>query len=158
MGRDPDEGIEMSRSKIIVSCGWILLALYVGIESFKLGLGTFHSPEPGFMPFLVGTIIGLLGFIILFSEWKHSKAEIEWKAVQWGKIGMILMGIMIYAALLQTLGYLLTTFLIMGLFFKIFGLQRWTLMILYSFLATLAIYLIFDVWLQCQFPKGFLRM
>jgi putative tricarboxylic transport membrane protein len=148
----------MTRAKIIFSFAWILLALYVCIESFKLGLGTFHSPEPGFMPFLVGVIIGLLGLIILFIEWKHRQAEIDWKTVKWRKIAIILLGILFYAVLLRTLGYLLTTFLIMGLFFKIFGLQRWTFIILYSLLATLAIYLIFDVWLQCQFPRGFLRM
>lgn len=148
----------MRRSKIIMSLVWILLAVFVCIRSFKLNIGTLSSPDPGFMPFVCGAFIGLFGFMILSQEWRNRKKEIGWGAVNWGKIFMILIGIIIYATLVEKLGYLLTTFFVMILFFKVLGIKKWLFIILYSFLSTLSIYLIFDVGLQCYFPKGILRI
>jgi len=146
----------MRRSKIIASLLWILLALYVCVTSFKLGLGDLQSPGPGFMPFLSGGIMCLLGFIILLMEWKNKKGVLGWATVNWGKIIIILIGIILYATLLQKLGFSFTTFLVMALFFKVIGAQRWFFVLLSSFLTTLVIYLIFEVWLKSQFPKGIL--
>jgi len=98
----------------------------------------------------------LLGFIILLMEWKNKKGVLGWATVNWGKIIIILIGIILYATLLQKLGFSFTTFLVMALFFKVIGAQRWFFVLLSSFLTTLVIYLIFEVWLKSQFPKGIL--
>ncbi len=146
----------MRRSKIIASLLWILLALYVCVTSFKLDLGVLQSPGPGFMPFLSGGVLCLLGFINLLMEWKNREEKLGWGAVNWGKIIIILIGIILYAALLQKLGFSFATFLVMVLFFKGIGTRSWFFALLSSLLTTLVLYLIFEVWLQSQFPKGIL--
>ena len=98
----------------------------------------------------------LLGFTILFMEWKNRKEEMGWRTVSWGKIIVILMGIILYASLLPKLGFSFATFLVMTLFFKVIGTRRWFVILLSSLLTTLVLYLIFEVWLQSQFAKGIL--
>ena len=39
---------------------WISFAFVVCLGGLKLGFGSFHSPQAGFMPFLSGLLLGLL--------------------------------------------------------------------------------------------------
>lgn len=148
----------MKKSKIVAGIVWILLAVYVCLEAFKLDIGTLTNPEPGFMPFICGVLIGLLGAVVVVAEWKNQKKVSVWGATSWGKIAAIILGIIAFALVVERMGYLLSLFFLMALFFKVLGSRNWMLVILYSFLSTLTIYLIFDVGLQVQFPRGILRI
>jgi len=146
----------MTVAKVITSLTWIILAIYVCIVSYKLGIGTLYNPESGFIPFLSGTVIGILGSIILYQEINKKGEGTNWGAAKWGKMGIVIVCIIGYSILLQKLGFIITTYFAMILFFKIFGMEKWLSIILYSFFSTMFIYIVFDIWLQCQFPKGIL--
>jgi biotin transporter BioY len=59
-----------------------------------------------------------------------------------------------YGLLLNTLGYILTTFLVMwGLFYHR-DRSGWISSGLASLISVGLTYLVFQVWLRCQFPRG----
>ncbi|MCX5908595.1 MAG: hypothetical protein NTY64_15815, partial [Deltaproteobacteria bacterium] len=39
---------------------FMAVAMVIGVESFKLGIGTLRAPQAGFLPFLLGLALGLL--------------------------------------------------------------------------------------------------
>ncbi len=47
----------MKKYHIIVILFWMGLILFVTALSYKLGLGRFHSPGPGLLPFIVGILL-----------------------------------------------------------------------------------------------------
>jgi uncharacterized membrane protein YjjB (DUF3815 family) len=61
-----------------------------------------------------------------------------------------------YAILMDPLGYIVSTFLAMfGLFFDRER-KNWLWSLFFSVTASLVSYLVFEVWLRCQLPRGIL--
>ena len=52
------------------------------------------------------------------------------------------------------LGYLISTFLLMGFLYWILERKKIWLVLLASVLTTLFTYIVFSKWLNCQFPEG----
>ena len=64
--------------------------------------------------------------------------------------------LLFYALFLNLLGYIITTFVVLfGLFCNPSG-RRWAGPLLASFLSVAVTYLIFEVWLKSQLPRGLL--
>jgi NhaP-type Na+/H+ and K+/H+ antiporter len=59
-----------------------------------------------------------------------------------------------YALLLDTLGYIITTLFMMWAFFYAFWGRRWLPSLLISAFIVGSTYMVFDIWLLCQFPRG----
>ena len=141
---------------IISSLVWMLVAVYVCIKSFELDLGELSNPGPGFMPFLGASMLMILNMILVGMEFNKKGEEYKKLEIKWGKIGAILLGISFYAVFVERLGYNLTTFLAMILFFKACSPAKWGIIILNSCISTIISYLIFDLCLNLRLPKGVL--
>jgi hypothetical protein len=61
-----------------------------------------------------------------------------------------------YAFLLSRLGFPITTFLFTLVLFKFAESYRWVPAVLGALVTALVTYFVFGVWLQCQFPAGWL--
>jgi len=138
---------------------WFFFGLYIVREGYAIHVGTLKEPGPGFLLFWSGAVLcGLSAFTFikaLFSEEKESKKM--WVGLQWYKPLLILMISIVYALFFARLGFVLSTFLLMFLIFKFSGSLKWPKAFMASFLSTFGSWFIFDVWLRCQFPKGFLE-
>jgi putative tricarboxylic transport membrane protein len=141
---------------------WLLLGALLCIGSIKLNLGNFHKPGPGFMPFLAGAILALLGVILFFSGSGGPKVEVGssekgfWRGSNWKNVLFPFLSLFGYLLLLQPLGFLLTSFLFLFLLFKFTKPKSWVEPCLFSGATVILSYFIFSVWLRCQFPKGML--
>ena len=62
-----------------------------------------------------------------------------------------------YALVLDILGFLISTFLLLSFLFR-FGMepQKWFWAIGGSVIASLSCYVVFELWLRTQLPKGIL--
>ena len=132
------------------------IAICMGSVTYRLG--SFSSPSSGFMPFLAGlavVVLALIGFID--ATLKKRKGE-EWlnilKGIHWEKSFGILALLALYTIALVPIGFLVSTFLFVALLLKTIVPQRWSITIMGSILSAFASYLIFDVWLKAQLPKG----
>ncbi len=153
-------GIGMRRGNLITGIIWLVLAILILAEAIHLDLGTLHYPGPGFFPFLTAIPLAFLAFLLIW-ETTAGKARTDkgnqavWAAdTDWRKILLSLAALIIYALLLERVGYVFGTFLLMLFLFKSLEAQKWRVAIFASVAAVLLSYFIFDVWLQCQFPQG----
>lgn len=149
----------MKRYDQVSSIVWLLFALYICIESMRLPLGSFRDPGPGFLPLLVGIILGILSTVSFFQACKNEAQALRtswYPKERWKSLTGVLMALMVYAGVLEIIGFLLSTFLFLVFLFRS-GLESrsWFWAIGGSALTSFACYAVFDLWLRTQLPKGF---
>jgi len=139
---------------------WLGISIFVSLESYKVGIGTFQSPGPGFLPFVGGVILGIFAILLLIINGLKKRREKEithlWKGVKWGKVILVFSALFIYTALLAKVGYLLMTFGLMAILFGILEKQRLWIRGIAALFTALATYFVFYTWLNIQLPKGIL--
>jgi hypothetical protein len=142
---------------------WVSLGVALCIGSVRLRLGGFHKPGPGFMPFLAGSFLILLGLILAGStlskglEEEKTKGKEAWMNVNWKRFLFTLSGLFAYALLLEPIGFYPIAFLFLFFLFKLTEPKRWLMPAGLAGISVLLSYLIFSVWLKVQFPIGIFR-
>jgi len=130
---------------------------YGGVD---LELGTLRDPGSGFMFFWVGMIMIGLSLSILVRAVKKTAVAGElkalWTEIRWKKIVSVLVALFLYAYAFTSLGFILTTILLLIFLFKSIEPQRWSWAILGAIISTLAAYGVFRLWLGSQLPRGLL--
>lgn len=149
----------MKKFDLISSTFWLVVGFLICEESCRIHLGNFRSPGPGFFPFGAGFVLGGLALVMMIKglrkRFGQRKAFWEERS-RWPKVAMTLLLIFVYGLLLEPLGFLLTTFFIMGFLLRLIEPQRWRTVLLGAFLSAVGAFLIFQTWLQVELPKGFL--
>lgn len=142
---------------------WLGIAILICIGSLRLSLGSFRNPGPGFFPFIAGLIVAVMALAIhLQSRGKTSAKgtrEPLWadkKRIQ--KMVLTTLALLAYGVGMDYLGFLVSTFLFLAFLLRMIEPQRWSLVLLESALASGISYLIFDIWLQAQLPKGLFQI
>jgi putative tricarboxylic transport membrane protein len=126
-------------------------------EALNLELGTPHNPGSGFMIFGVAVVLGLLALVqflksLLIHE--HSARETE-KIHPWRIIAIIGANIL-YIVMLEPVGYLLCTFLLLCFLFQVYEKGKWALAVGGAAVTSFLTYVIFSRLLQLNLPKGVL--
>jgi len=86
---------------------------------------------------------------------KLGAVEESWYVkAKWKKLVLILVILLGYAFILEKLGYILSTFLLLSFLFRFVEAQRWLVTIAGSLMVSLVSYGVFDKWLKMQLPKG----
>jgi putative tricarboxylic transport membrane protein len=148
----------MQRLDIYSSLFMLLFAIYVALTSTSLELGTLGRPGPGFFPFGGAVIVGVNAVIILSKALsKRAVARVsEAEKTRWWNVACVLGAIVVFALLVNTLGFILCTFLMFVFFLRVVTLQRWPKTMIVALCAAIGSYVIFDVLLNAPLPKGFL--
>jgi hypothetical protein len=147
------------RNRVDVWAGVVLCAVGIGtlFEAFRLKVGTFLAPKPGFFPLLGGLV--LIGFSLglLVQIWMRRGRASGRNQEPLGELRrpLILVTSMgIYAAVLDPLGYLLPTFVISALILRMLDVKSWKGIILASLGLSVASYLLFGRILGIELPSG----
>lgn len=133
---------------------WFFLAVFMGIKSIQMDLGTFSSPGPGFMPFIVALCLFSLASILLVQTTRTRKEQAMEKFGFRMSALYISCSIVAYVLLFKKMGYLLSTFLFMVFVFKSIGTEKWVWASGAALLVTLLSYLVFGMILQLNLPAG----
>lgn len=148
----------MIRSEKISSALWILFSLLLIYETRRYSIGTIDNPGPGFLPLLLGIVLGTMSIIHLLKVW--FKKGVRTESVLWPdregliKISSIFIFLLLFALLLEITGYLVNIFLFFLILLRPIGKQRWVWSLSISMGATLVSYLLFDWWLKLPLPRG----
>ena len=134
---------------------WLLFSVLICIESYRLDIGSFHAPGTGFFPFWVGMVFGILSLLLLVLTFvqEGKRAGISEK-VRWRSIILVLLSLLIYAVVLEELGFVVSTLLFIVALLMIIERKKWLIVAIIAILSTLAFYIVFQVWLQSNLPKG----
>jgi len=148
------------------------MAVVISYLSLQLPLGdvrkVFTLPGPGFFPLILGVLLAILGASFFLKAWvegtkakarkeKHPDARAVGSTLRIDRRAFgVLVSVVIYSAVFERLGFLLSTLLFLVILFRAISSQRWTTSIITAVTVSLLSYIIFDIWLMAQLPKGIL--
>jgi putative tricarboxylic transport membrane protein len=136
---------------------WTAFGLYIAFEGYRLELGAFYDPKPGFFVFWAGIILSSLSMALLLQTFFSPKEEdrILWKGVRWSKGVRLMASLFVYALVFPWLGFISSSLLLLLFLFK--GLQpmSWQVALPLSFITITLFYLLFEVFLGFHFPGIF---
>ncbi len=140
---------------------WLGIGITMCGLAWRVNLGSFQEPGPGFVAFVSGLFIFSIGVILLVSEGlskmslgNRSDLSQAFQNISWPRLAYTMALLTVYGLLLNILGYIITTFLVMWGLFHDWEKNRWASSLLASLTTVGVTYLVFEVWLHCQFPRG----
>lgn len=132
-------------------------------EAFRLPMGVMRDPGAGFFPLLIALMTGLLALITLVQALRRkreqgdaSRASTPEEPFRWWNLVIIVAALSAYALTLQTIGFMVDTFLFMFLLVKVIEPQSWAKSLIAALITAVASELFFNVLLQAQIPQGIL--
>lgn len=147
----------MKKYDFITSIIWMGLGISVVISSYRLKLGSLGNPGAGLMPFVLGISLFLSSIPILIrSLMTKDKERYEgiWSGIEFKKLILVPVSLIGYAMILEKVGFLVATFLLLFTLFKIIGSRRWSFALATSILVVLLSYLLFVTLLKVEMPSG----
>jgi putative tricarboxylic transport membrane protein len=133
------------------------IGLFVIWSAWGQGVGNLFSPGAGLMPFCLGiglTCVSLfLLFLTLKGKVRPSKPQ-EGK-IHWGRVASVVVALLVYALLLERLGYLIASEILLFALFLLAGSRRYAALVS-SVITVLATYFFFT-YFGLVFPAGLLR-
>jgi putative tricarboxylic transport membrane protein len=143
--------------------GVFLLAVAIAIcwGSLQMPYGELHSPGPGFYPFWLGMLLGAMALgLVVASTLNASEgkdlADILREKVRRNNVLLVLGALILYGALLDLIGFLIGTLLLMVLLLRYVEPQPWKAVMGWAVGGTLVAYAVFEVWMKLRLPKGIL--
>ncbi len=136
---------------------FILFCLGIGavIGAIRLQVGSPTEPQPGFFPFLGGISLIVLSSII-FLKGRTAQSQ---KKVAFGDVGrpaLLLVVMIVLVGVLDSLGYVIGTFIASGLILRILNVKSWRVLLLTSLCLSIGTYILFDKLLGIELPVGIL--
>ncbi len=148
----------MRRYDQISSIFLLISFAFVLVGSLRLPVGTFKNPGSGLFLLLTGILTIILSGALLIRSFLQSPSERKesfwWREIRWYKIVGTVLALLAYALILEWLGFLFVTFLLMFFLLKSIGSQTLKLSLGMTILITLSAYLLFKVLLKVQLPIG----
>jgi putative tricarboxylic transport membrane protein len=150
----------MNKADRISGIFWLFFSAFICIESYRLGLGSLHQPGPGFIFFWTAFVMGILSVAVIIPAWTRKQTG-EAEGPIFGKenvlkIILVLLSLFLYASFMETLGFIPMTLLLFIFLLGMIEKKRWGLTIFVSVVVTGISYLVFEIWLKSQLPKGLL--
>jgi putative tricarboxylic transport membrane protein len=144
--------------KYDVLSGLFLLAMSLAVcgGSLRLSVGTFTAPGSGFFPLLTGLVLGIFSILIIAQARETSKGPVRFWAPAANRKGIYLsfLFILVYALLLERLGFVVSTTLFFILFSRYVSGHRWTTAVFFALVTSLATYFVFNLLLHAPLPQG----
>lgn len=133
----------------------------VSYQASRYPFGTLSRIGPGFLPFYLGLVLATLSIIILLKtilrpgEKSPASGSLLTKKKVLRVVAVFCL-MVAYGFLISRLGFLVTTFLFTFTLFKFVESYNWVPSTLGALATSIGNYLLFGLWLQCQFPRGWL--
>ena len=139
-----------------------MVAAFVIWQSASIPKGSIGQPGPGFMPFWVAVILSLLSAFLWIEAGlrKPSPAEVRFLSGEglWRSVALTVAALLGYAFLVENLGFLICTFILLCFLFRVIGNQKLWVVLTGSSIVTVVTHLLFRVALKVQLPVGLFRI
>jgi multisubunit Na+/H+ antiporter MnhB subunit len=151
MNRESRNYSELIFNIVLMILGGIIIGM-----SLKLGFGTLKKPGTGLIPLSAGLIIFVSAILLIIPRGKAKASEPLFTKQEIKTYSLMTLVFIGWIVTMPFLGYILGTFLSTYFFSKIMRLPGWLKPFLLSLGTTLFCYLLFDVWLYMDLPRGIL--
>ena len=137
----------------------LLSIFYLCYSKANYKLGTMRMPKEGFMPLLLGIgMVGLSSYLTVQAFLDKGDAQNVKFNISWKRFFVLVAVCVLYAILLNTLGYLIATFLFLLSVFKIANLEGVKLPLILSLVFSVAFYVVFKIMLGVMLPAGLIGL
>jgi putative tricarboxylic transport membrane protein len=147
----------MRRSNLLVSLILVGLSGIILVEASKLTFGSIRTPQTAFFPAILAFLLLLFSLVLLSQVFGQPDAANRDQAITaegWTRIGATLGTLIGFALVLERLGFLLSTFLLMILLLRAIEPQKWSVVIIVALSTSLVSYFIFAWLLNIPLPTG----
>lgn len=136
---------------------WLFLGIFAMAYAYTLGLGSVRNPGSGLTPFLFGLFLSGFSAANLLSQSRAGQANGEPSGegalpLRSWKLLVMILTLLAFGLFLEDIGYLVTTFVVMVVLFKIAD-TKWIASVLWSLGVTCITYFLFT-YLGVVFPAG----
>jgi len=140
-----------------------VLGLALGIllisQGIQLPLGKEGAPGPGFFPVWVGA--GLMAFAVLL--WVRPQGTLRMgdllpRGKEARRVAWVLGALILYAALLKPVGFLISTFFLFLTLLQFYQRGRWWAAVALSLAAVLGSYWLFARFFEMPLPEGLMAL
>ncbi len=144
---------------------WVAIGLVICASAYSTGLGMFREPGAGFVAFVAGAFIVAVGVLlsaIRRPEPREAKEELPGTTAlpilqtPLFKMAYTVAVLLFYALFLDLLGYIVTTFIALFALFCDLSRRRFAVPLFASAVSVAITYMVFEVWLKSQLPRGIL--
>lgn len=138
------------------------LGLAVLAKGLRLGLRVNIDMGPGFFPLVAGGILSFLSMILFIQSLIKKETSVQrvtfWtNPYGWKLVLLTVLTISAYPFILNQLGFLLSTFLFLFFLFLVIARQKWWVAGFGGVATAAVVYLIFEIWLKANLPRGILN-
>jgi putative tricarboxylic transport membrane protein len=145
----------MARADAVAAGGVLLLAGVAAYEAAKLPFGSVGNPGPGFLPWWAAVALGLLAVLRLGqTRLARPAPDDDHPDRRVATVVGLVVALLAYVALLELLGYPLSTFLLVLVVLRLLELRRWAVTLGIAAAAAIASFVVFAVWLKVPLPPG----
>ena len=154
MARPPAKALD--NAELWAGLFWLGLGAFVTWAGRDLGTGTLAAPGSGFLVFWAGLLMCGFALAIVAGTARHGGRALGslWAGARWGKVLLVIASLAAYAALLDTLGFLLATVPLMLVLLRAVDPVRWRIALPLALLSTLGIWWVLKRLLLIQLPAG----
>lgn len=142
-------------AEVAASALLMALAGAACLGSWRLGLGDVHNPGPGFMPLAAAVLLGLMavGQLVRLVAHPRGAATGAFSQSRWSAVAIVLGSVAAFGALVDTLGFAVSTFLMLSVLFGVVARKRWWVALAAALAVALASSVGFRA-LGLQLPPG----
>lgn len=149
MRAEPRFGLEAAFDVLLLTAGGVIA--YV---SWDYGFGSLSRPGPGLYPFFVGIAIAAFAFLILVANVRSGQSYEVLDREGARTLAVMSATFCLWILTMPVLGYVLVTLVATFVFAKAVRLEGWVKPLAVAGGTALFIYLLFDVWLYIDLPRG----
>jgi hypothetical protein len=137
------------------------LGFAVLIKGIRLGFKVDQEMGPGFFPLVAGGILALLSLVLfvqsLMDYGTQGHKEPFWVTPSgWKRVFLTLFVTAAYPVIINPFGFILSTLFLLFFFFKVIARLKWWAVGVGGIVTTMCAYLIFEIWLKANLPRGLL--
>ena len=142
---------ELAAAAVLLAFG-----LFAVTQARGLRFGTVAAPGPGFFPLCLAMALCLasIGLLVQALRATPAGAVASTAGARRFAVAGTLASLLVYALVLEQLGFLLATFALLLFFFRVLQRQSWLVVVTGSLATSILAYLVFKIWLGVNLPGG----
>lgn len=146
----------LASAELLAALAWLALSVFVTFAGWDLGTGTVAAPGSGFLPFWAGLLMCGFSLAVLWSAVTEGGPSVAslWAGVRWGNVVFMIGSLVVYAALLEPLGFLVATIPLLLVLLRGVDPVPWRTAIPTAVISTVAVWWVLKRALLIQLPAG----
>lgn len=148
----------MKKADLVTGVILLTLSGYVIQESLRMQPSASFGLGMGFLPLWLGLTLAVLAVILIVSAWRRLRDPKDRSPFPAKKacisVALVLAGLAGYIFLMEWLGFIVDTTLLVAFLLKGVERERWPMTLMVAVLTTAALYIIFQTLLTIGLPKN----